>query len=221
MSNPTPPGNGPQDPNNPGGYGQPGQPGGYGQQPPGQPGGYGQQPPGQPGGYGQQVPGQPGGPQPYGQVQPYGYGYAPAGGGDFASWISRVGASLLDGLISGLPILIGYIVLFASIDTTTDDVSPIGGIAVALGFVASLALSIWNQGYKQGTTGQSIGKRVLGIKVVGQKTGQPVGFGKGLLRLLLHGIFNNACFLNVLWPLWDDQNRTWTDMVVETYVVQA
>lgn len=204
MSNPTPPGNGP---NNPGGYGQ---------QPPGQPGGYGQQPPGQPGGFGQQLPGQPGG---YGQIQPYGYGYAPAGSGEFASWFSRVGASLLDGLISGAPVLIGYIVLFASIDG--EEVAPIGGVAVALGLLASLALAIWNQGYRQGTTGQSIGKGVLGIKVVDKNSGQPTGFGKGLLRWLLHAIFNNACFLNLLWPLWDDQKRTWTDMVVDTYVVQA
>jgi uncharacterized RDD family membrane protein YckC len=212
VSNPTPPGGGPYDPNNPPGYGQQ----------PVQPGGYGQQPPGQPGGFGQPAPGQPGGYQPYGQVQqPYAYGYAPAGGGDFASWFSRVGAALLDGLISGIPVLVGYIVLFASIDTTTDEVAPAGIIAVVLGFLVSFALAIWNQGYKQGTTGQSIGKGVLGIKVVDKNSGQPIGFGKGLLRLLLHGIFNNACFLNVLWPLWDDQKQTWTDKVIDTYVVRA
>ena len=30
---------------------------------------------------------------------------------------------------------------------------------------------------KQGTTGQSIGKGVMGIKVVGASTGQPLGYG--------------------------------------------
>ncbi|MGA4670662.1 hypothetical protein ACPCG0_12860 [Propionibacteriaceae bacterium Y1923] len=105
MSNP------PQNPNQPGGYGQ--QPGGYGQQPQGgydqsgaygqqaggysqaSPGGYGQQPQGggydqQPpagGGYGQQPPAGGGyGQQPpagggYGQQPPAGGGYPPAGGG--------------------------------------------------------------------------------------------------------------------------------------------
>jgi uncharacterized RDD family membrane protein YckC len=111
-------------------------------------------------------------------------------------------------------------VLFATIDDS-GEATATGGIAIAVAFLASLALAIWNQGYKQGTTGQSIGKGVLGIKVVDKISGQPIGFGKGLLRLLLHYIFNNACFLNLLWPLWDDQKRTWTDMVVDTYVVRA
>ena len=62
MSTPTPPGDGPNDPNQPGYGQQPGQPGPYGQ-----PGG---QAPGQPGGY-PQYPGGPGGaPAPGG-----GYGY--------------------------------------------------------------------------------------------------------------------------------------------------
>ncbi len=34
-------------------------------------------------------------------------------------------------------------------------------------------------------------------------------------------IFNSACFLNVLRPLWDQQKQTWTDKVVATYVVRV
>jgi uncharacterized RDD family membrane protein YckC len=242
VSNPTPPGGyGPQDhpygqqPGQPGQppYGQPGQPGQPG--PPGQPGQYGQ--PGQPGQpygrpgqpYGQ--PGQPGGPgqppgQPYGQQPqygapggPYGYGYAPAGGRQFASWFSRVGAALIDGLMASALLIIGYVAL--GVDGSDNDVSPVTAIIFALGWLMAIGFGLWNQGIRQGSTGQSIGKSVLGIKVVDTMSGQPTGAGKGVLRWLLHAILNSACILNVLWPLWDSQKQTWTDKIVSTYVVQA
>ena len=42
-----------------------------------------------------------------------------------------------------------------------------------------------------------------------------------VIKDFLSGIFNNACFLNVLWPLWDDQNQTWHDKVMSTYVIKV
>ena len=96
-----------------------------------------------------------------------------------------------------------------------------GGILLFLGWVGWLAVIVWNLGYKQGTTGQSVGKGVLGIKVVDVNARTPIGFGKGVLRALLNYIFNSACFLNVLWPLWDQQKQTWTDKVIGTYVVRV
>jgi uncharacterized RDD family membrane protein YckC len=152
--------------------------------------------------------------------QPYGFGYGPTAGADFASWGSRVGAWLIDALIAFVPLLIGYVVFVASIGSD-DSPSAVGGVLLFLGWAGWLAVIVWNLGYKQGTTGQSIGKGVLGIKVVGVNTRMPIGFGKGVLRALLNYIFNSACFLNVLWPLWDQRNQTWTDKVIETYVVRA
>ena len=199
MSDPTPPGYGPQDSNQPG---QPGQPGPYGQQPggygqaPGQPGGYGQ-PPGQPGGgYGQPPaqpgggygpPGQPGGgygqmpppaggfgpptqPNPYGGpggapgADPYGFGYgAPASHGELATWLPRVGAYLVDSLIAGIPGAIGNIL------TSSSD----GGGAALVGVLFSLiglGITIWNRWIRAGKTGQSIGKSLVGLRLVDQTT---------------------------------------------------
>jgi uncharacterized RDD family membrane protein YckC len=255
VSDPTPPGNQPQDPNQPNPYGrpqdtpgrpgqpgsQPGQPGQYGEPGPyGQPGGYGApepgygpapgQPwygaPGQPGyGVAPAQPGDYGQPGPYGAApagmgQPYGFGYGPAAGADFASWGSRVGAYLIDGLIALIPLVAGYIVFFVTLDSDGQSTGT-GTLFALLGWLGYLAVLVWNLGYKQGTTGQSIGKGVLGIKVVGTTTRMPIGFGMGLLRALMHAIFNNLCFLNVLWPLWDQQKQTWTDKVVNTYVVRT
>jgi len=219
---------GPQDqPQNPGQYGQ--QPGQYGvpQQP-----GYGQPQYGQPGQpqYGQQPPyGQPQyAQQGYGGQQP-GYGYG--GGAQLAGWGSRVGASLLDSLISGVPIAIGYTVFIIDVATRSNDgyyssTSSEGPhaysvVLLIVGFLASIGLWVWNRVIRQGNTGQSVGKSALHIKLVDTTSYQPIGPGKAFLRDFLSGIFNNACFLNVLWPLWDDQNQTWHDKVMSTYVVKV
>ncbi|MEV8378581.1 RDD family protein [Kribbella sp. NPDC056861] len=201
-------------------------------QPPGQP--YGQQPgqygpPGQPGGYGQPQYGQPGYGQPqYGAQNPYqqGYGYGPVGGGELAGWGSRVGASLLDGLVSGVPVIIGYVVLLTSVSNNGENIysdgSPSSGAIVVfvIGILASIGLWVWNRVIRQGNTGQSVGKSVLGIKLVDSASYQPIGAGKAFLRDFLRGIFDQACLLNSLWPLWDDKKQTWHDKVMSTYVVK-
>jgi uncharacterized RDD family membrane protein YckC len=222
----------PQD--QPGAYGQPpGQPGAYGQ-PPAQPGAYGQ-PPAQPGAYGP-PPGQPGsygqpspyGPTPYGQnpygeqANPYGqgYGYGLPGSGELAGWGARVGASLIDSLITAGPVLVGYVSAQA-INGGEDELRAGAGLVIAIAYLAALGLWVWNRVIKQGRTGQSIGKRALGISLIGELSGQPVGAGRAFGRELLSWLFNNICFLNVLWPLWDDRQQTWHDKVVSTLVVRA
>ncbi|MEI8411848.1 MULTISPECIES: RDD family protein [unclassified Kribbella] len=206
----------------------------YGQEPPyGQQPQYGQGHPQQ--GYGQPQYGQPQygqpqyGQQPYGQA-PYGgqgYGYGtPAP--PLADWAPRAGAYLLDGLISGVPIIIGYGVFLADIASRADDLSSSndapGGFAIVifvLGLVASIGLGLWNRVFRQGKTGQSVGKSALHLKLVDTTYFQPVGAGKAFLREFLSGLFNNACFLNLLWPLWDDQKQTWHDKVMSTYVIKS
>ena len=90
------------------------------------------------------------------------------------------------------------------------------GIAAAIGF------SIWNFVMKQGNTGYSLGKGMLGIKVVGVNTGQPIGTGSGFVRWLMHTFIDGAiCYLGFLWPLWDAQKQTWGDKVASSIVIQA
>ncbi|NIK54514.1 RDD family protein [Kribbella shirazensis] len=218
----TPPGYGPPPGDEPR-YGQP-----YGQPQYGQPQ-YGQ-PHGQPQ-YGQPH-AQPQYGQPYGQPQygqpgyGYGYGYGRQGA-PMASWGARVGASLIDSLISLVPILLGYgVMIGAAIDQSAndsyDDDPPVYAIILVLvGFLASIGLTLWNRVFRQGRTGQSVGKSVLHIRLIDMVTGQPIGAGRSFLRDFLSGVFNNACFLNVLWPLWDEQQQTWHDKVVNTYVVKT
>ncbi|WP_433165610.1 RDD family protein [Kribbella sp. CA-247076] len=225
MSTPTPP---PQD-RPPYGAPQPGQPQ-PGQPQPGQPRygqpPYGQPQPGQP--YGQPQYGQPQygqqGYTPYGQPQ-YGYGYG-APQPPLADWGPRVGAFLLDTLITSVPVLIGYGVFIANIASRADNTYPDDDpetwaiLVFLLSIAISFGLGLWNRVFRQGRTGQSVGKSVVNLKLVDSKTFQPIGAGKAFLREFLSGLFNNACFLNLLWPLWDDQKQTWHDKVMSTYVIR-
>jgi uncharacterized RDD family membrane protein YckC len=208
-------GNPPQDPNaqpNPYGQGQ-GQPNPYGQPAPNP---YGQPPYGQQPGYGQ---------PPYGQQ---GYG-ATAG---YANWFKRVGAYLIDQIatsIAGLPLWIGYGMLVASTETTTnadgtvsttmDDPSGTSLVLILLGVITSLAFFVWNSCIRQGRTGYSIGKSALGIKLVGERTGQPIGAGLSFVRQLAHIVDSLPCNLGYLWPLWDRKRQTFADKIMNTVVL--
>lgn len=150
--------------------------------------------------------------------------------GRYASWGSRVVAYLIDGAIAAIPSLIAVIVLVAatgglSVDPDTGDLTGDASNA-ALIFLAILlylgtfVFAIWNQGWRQGTTGQSIGKGIMKISVI-TDDGRFMGGGLGIGRMLLNGILGGACLLNYLWPLWDEKSQTWTDKILNTIVVEA
>ena len=200
-------GNPPQDPN-----AQPAQTGPVRQQP----NPYGQQPAyGQQAAYGQ---------APYGQP---GYG-APAL--DYANWFKRVGAYLIDALLTslaGFPLWIGYGILIASTTTTTNpdgtttttmDGGGISLLLILVGVITSVAFFVWNTCMKQGRTGYSIGKGVLGTKLIAEQTGQPIGAGMAFVRYLCH-ILDSICYIGYLWPLWDSKRQTFADKIMKTVVI--
>ncbi|MGC4940202.1 RDD family protein [Kribbella sp. DT2] len=196
---------------------QPQQPGQYGGPPspyPGQPG-YPNQPayPNQPGGYGPAQQGY----NPYGGGGGYGYNYSLPG--QLASWGSRVLASIVDSIVPIIVIVVGVITALA-ISGDSDELSNAGGAAMVIGYLASIVFQIWNRVVRQGRTGQSLGKKVVGLKVVAPETGALIGFGRNFGREVCAFIFNQFCFLNVLWPLWDDKHQTWHDKVASDIVIK-
>ena len=210
-------GNPPQDPN-----AQPAQPAPYGQPNPyGQTNPYGQSNPyGEQPAYGQPAYGQ----APYGQP---GYG-APAL--DYANWFKRVGSYLIDALLTslaGFPLWIGYGILIASAETTTNPdgtttTSMNGGgvslLLILIGVITSVAFFVWNTCMKQGRTGYSIGKNALGTKLISEQTGQPIGAGMAFVRYLCH-ILDSICYIGYLWPLWDSKRQTFADKIMKTVVI--
>ncbi|MFE2425498.1 RDD family protein [Streptomyces sp. NPDC059373] len=227
-------------------YGYPQQPPAVPQQP--QPGyGYPQQPPA-PQGFPQQQgypPQQAGYPQQGGYPPQGGYPSGYQGGypggpvpgmPPYASWGARFGALLLDALIfnliPGILFIVGYSQLISSALDTSCDYSgtysscsspktPGSAIVLLLlgallSFVAALVMC-----YLEGTKGQTPGKKALGIKVLREIDGQPLGFGMAFVRRLCHGLDGAACYIGFLWPLWDDKKQTFADKIVKSVVVKT
>ncbi|WP_416962000.1 RDD family protein [Streptomyces sp. Agncl-13] len=193
------------DPNNP--YGQPQQnpQPGYGQpqQPQGQPGyGYPQgAPQGVPPQQGYGYPQQPAYP---GYQQP-GYGATPP----YANWGQRFLGTLVDGLVFAVP----YVLYIVGITTKNSALLGIGGILL-------LGLFIW-QLIREGRTGQTVGKQALGIRLVRESDGQPLGVGMAFVRRLAHFLDGIACYIGFLWPAWDAKRQTFADKICGSIVIRT
>ncbi|TDD60491.1 RDD family protein [Actinomadura rubrisoli] len=205
------------------GYGQPPAQPGYGQpqqqqpgygQPPAQPG-YGQPPAAQPG-YGQ-PPAPPAGGQPgYQEVHHHHYG----AGGQLAEWGSRAGATIIDGLIIGAPVGVLYFIALLLMGSGNGGAAFIGILFFLVALAIGIGGGIWLI-YQEGTTGQTIGKRQMGIRVVSAQTGQVLGFGGAFVRRLAHAADSFACYVGYLWPLFDERKQTFADKICNTLVVRA
>jgi uncharacterized RDD family membrane protein YckC len=88
----------------------------------------------------------------------------------------------------------------------------------AVGYLGLLSFGIWNSGYLQGTTGQSLGRRLAHTKLVTIETGQPVGFGSSMARQICHGV---EFGIGYLWPLWDVKRQTFADKISNTVVIRV
>ncbi|MCD6640349.1 MAG: RDD family protein [Nocardioides sp.] len=169
-------------------------------------------------------PGEPGyGHDPYAQPA-YGYG-APAVA--YAHWGKRVGAYLIDSLVTML-VMIPYYIGIAMVPSSTDPVtglpvqeapSALAWVLMAIGIIGALAFFVWNWCIKQGRTGYTIGKGVLGIKLVGDQTGQPIGAGMSFARQIVHIVDSLPCYLGYLWPLWDAKRQTFADKILKSVVI--
>lgn len=185
-----------------------------GNQPPPPPGGYPPPPPSweQPppsGGYGQ-----PGGsypPPPPSWQQPeqgyYGGGPAPGAGGQLAGWWLRVGATVVDGLVLLIPNLV---VRYGA--------GPAGGGFLALVIDAAYITIMLSR------NGQTVGNMAVRTRVVDSRTGGPISAGKALGRyaseIVLVILFFIPWILDILWPLWDQQNQTLHDKMAGTVVLR-
>ena len=152
-----------------------------------------------------------------------------------AGWRSRVGAQLIDGVIIGVGALILFLPIGAVFGVGFADDSDatlwaaIGGLLLWVLCVSIIAF-LYAPVLMARTNGQTLGRMVLNIRVV-RTSGERVTFGFALLREVLiktviFGIAGSftagiAPLLDVLWPLWDEENRALHDFVVNTRVIKT
>jgi uncharacterized RDD family membrane protein YckC len=178
----------------------------------------------------------------YGSPPPPGAGgpIAPPFTGDLmgryvlASWLSRVGAQLIDGLIIGVGALILFLPIGAAlgIGAANDSDTGVGAAIVGLLFwvlCVTVIAFLYAPILMARTNGKTLGRMAMNIRVV-RTSGEPVTFWFAFLREVvvksfLFGFissftFGIASLLDLLWPLWDEENRALHDFIVSTRVVK-
>ena len=125
--------------------------------------------------------------------------------GPRAGFWRRFGAAFLDGLIIGVP---QWILLAIAPD------------AAAVIYILFLIIAIAYYTYLEGgATGQTIGKRALGIRVYDLREGGPIGYGRGFIRYIGRYVSGIVVLLGYLWMLWDGEKQTWHDKFAGSVVV--
>ena len=130
--------------------------------------------------------------------------YVPSGpSGPRASFGRRLVALLIDGVL----LAIVYGILYVIVGETVS-------------FLVEFALWLAYFAFFEGSpSGQTIGKRALGIRVVDFRAGGPIGFARGLGRTAARILSGFLCYLGYFWMLWDGEKQTWHDKLATTVVV--
>jgi uncharacterized RDD family membrane protein YckC len=162
-------------------------------------------------------------------------GYRPSSAPSYAHWGKRVGAAVVDALTQVPFYALVVIVALATHSSHTatigtsadgtpatvevsDGISGTGWALIGCIYLALLAFGVWNLVFRQGRTGRSIGKSVLGIKLVRESTGEVAGAGLTFGRQICH-VVDSFFLLGYLWPLWDDKRQTFADKICSTVVL--
>jgi uncharacterized RDD family membrane protein YckC len=90
------------------------------------------------------------------------------------------------------------------------------GAGYAIGLVAVIAYFVVLEG---GPTGQTLGKRAMGIRVVSFEDGGPIGYGRAFIRYIGRIVSSIVIFLGYFWMLWDKERQTWHDKFANAVVV--
>ncbi len=138
---------------------------------------------------------------------------------EFAGFVDRWVADFCDGVILMALAFVAYFVI---------DRSMLGNQGGFFNKQPSLsavnifvwAWFLWNFTFLVGTTGQSWGRRVVGLKVVSIEGG-PIGFWRSLGRNLFAAFVSGPLlYLGFLWVIWDGEKQAWHDKVFRTYVLR-
>lgn len=133
-------------------------------------------------------------------------------------------AALVDGLVVGVPmfLVLTRLGLYQVEATETSFELHTGPWGVLVNVAVPLLYSALLDG---GPRGQTVGKRVAGIKVVDAVEGGVIGPGRAAVRRLLYNaffvMFVIPGVINVLSPLWDPRRQAWHDKAVNSLVVKA
>jgi uncharacterized RDD family membrane protein YckC len=134
--------------------------------------------------------------------------YSPPGGsgpsGPRSGFWRRFAAAFVDGILVG--IVASILGAIFGVERNASN-----GIGTLLGLVYYT--------YFEGSSGQTVGKKALGIRVIDLSGGGPIGYGRAFIRYIGRFVSAIVIFLGYLWMLWDKEKQTWHDKFANSVVV--
>lgn len=146
-------------------------------------------------------------------------------------WI-RLVARLLDGLILGIPFGIVFAVfaitggIFANNSSSSSQNSQNAAAAAVFGggflllYLLALVVQVGYWIYFWGTSGSTLGMRLLHLRVVDAETGGPIGYARATVRFLMTIVNSWACYIGWIWVAFDPRKQGWHDKVANSVVLQ-
>ena len=168
-------------------------------------------------------------PMHYQQPPVYAGGQQYGGSPQLASIFERFIAMIIDGVIVGVGTTIigfvigligGVIVGALSAATGSDGLAALGTILInLLASLISMAICFGYEGYFLSTSGATIGKKVMGLRVL--HAGQNPTFLRGGCRYLAKGISFFICMIGYIMACFTQDNKALHDMICDTIVVKG
>jgi len=145
---------------------------------------------------------------------------------EYAGFFSRFLALLIDGVaMAVLAAIVGVIAggcLALTIGAQSDFVAFLTSIAACLLWVVLAAFLFFYFGYFWSKDGQSVGMKLVNIKVVRRSETESLSFWRAALRGSLGYYISGLVFsLGFIWAAFDSNKETWHDKLFDTWVVQA
>ncbi|HZK50946.1 MAG TPA: RDD family protein [Actinomycetota bacterium] len=84
---------------------------------------------------------------------------------------------------------------------------------------ALLLLIAYFSFFEGSVSGQTVGKKLLNIRVVDLGNGQSIGFVRAAVRNVVAYFVSVIFLLGYLWMIWDEEKQTWHDKVASSVVV--
>jgi uncharacterized RDD family membrane protein YckC len=102
---------------------------------------------------------------------------------------------------------------------STETLTEVTGTFVISCYIMTILLNVMYFTYFHGTTGQTLGKKALGLKVV-QSTGEPMTLGIAFLRWVGYIISGLIFYLGFIWIAFDRKKQGWHDKIAGTCVIK-
>jgi uncharacterized RDD family membrane protein YckC len=143
----------------------------------------------------------------------------------YASWGRRAAAIFVDNLLLALPFVAGVVLALVVTGAADDENDNPVWAAVGIGWLLWIVLPfVYFTVLNGGDRGQTVGKRLLGIRVRAEEGGR-LGYGRAFGRFVVGWVLWLLCYvpgiLDALWPLWDVRHQALHDKVANSVVVEA